>query len=117
MSMKSWPTTVAVVVKNLKRAKKFYTEKLGMKVLDDMGHWVTVGQPRKGARLHLCEMKKVEPGNTGILIMIDEPIEKAYRDMKKKGVKFSVPPTVHEWGTECRFVDPDGNEFWLMPAK
>jgi catechol 2,3-dioxygenase-like lactoylglutathione lyase family enzyme len=114
--MKTWPVSVAVVVKDLKRAKQFYTRKLGMKVLDDMDHWVTVGQPRKGARLHLCEAKPLEPGNTGIMISVDVPIEKAYRDMKKKGVRFSVPPTQREWGFECRFLDPDGNEFWLMPS-
>ncbi|HEY3446682.1 MAG TPA: VOC family protein [Myxococcales bacterium] len=112
--MKLSPVTVAVVVKNLKAARKFYTQKLGLKVLDDMEHWLTVGADKNGMRIHLCEMKPQEKGNTGILFAVDEKTDKAYAALKKKGVKFTVPPTQHEWGMECRFVDPDGNEFWLM---
>jgi catechol 2,3-dioxygenase-like lactoylglutathione lyase family enzyme len=114
--MKLSPVSVAVVVKNLKRSKKFYVEKLGLKVLDDMGHWVTVGQVKTGMRLHLCQMKELEKGNTGIGFVVDQKIDRVYATLKKKGVKFSVPPTEHEWGTECRFLDPDGNEFWLTEA-
>ena len=113
--MKLSVASVAVVVKDLKRAKGFYVQKLGMKLLDDMGHWVTVGQPR-GVRIHLCQVKPLEKGNTGILLQVDGKLEAAYQALKKKGVKFSVPPTKHDWGVECRLLDPDGNEFWLMEA-
>ncbi|MGC4117659.1 MAG: VOC family protein [Myxococcales bacterium] len=114
--MKLSPATVAVVVKDLKAARKFYTQKLGLKVLDDMGHWLTVGADKNGMRLHLCEMKPLEKGNTGILFMVDTKIDKAYTALKKKGIKFTVVPTEREWGVECRFVDPDGNEFFLMES-
>ena len=113
--MKISPTSVAVVVKDLKRSKTFYVQKLGMKLLDNMGHWVTVGQPR-GVRIHLCQTKPLEKGNTGIMLQVDEKLDKAYQTLRKKGVKFSVPPTKQAWGVECRFLDPDGNEFWLMEA-
>ncbi len=112
--MKLSPFSIAVVVKDVKKAKRFYTDKLGLKLLDDMDHWVTVGQPRTGIRLHLCETKPLEKGNTGIVFSVKEKTEEAYKALKKKGVRFSVPPTQHEWGMECRFLDPDGNEFWLM---
>ncbi len=111
--MKLVPSSAAVVVKDLKAARKFYTQKLGLKVIDDMGHWLTVGAEKTGMRLHLCEAKRPEKGNTGIMFVTDEKIDKVYAALKKKGVKFSVKPTVHDWGTECRFLDPDGNEFWL----
>jgi catechol 2,3-dioxygenase-like lactoylglutathione lyase family enzyme len=112
--MKLSPSSAAVVVKNLKRAKKFYTAKLGLKVIDNMEHWVTVGQPRTGVRIHLCEASPQEQGNTGILFSADATLKEAFKTLKKKGVKFSVPPTKQPWGVECRFLDPDGNEFWLM---
>jgi catechol 2,3-dioxygenase-like lactoylglutathione lyase family enzyme len=113
-AMKLSPLTAAVVVKSLKKAKRFYTAKLGLKVIDGMGHWVTVGQPRTGMRIHLCETKPQEKGNTGICFFADAALEKAYQALKKKGVKFSVPPAKRPWGVECRFLDIDGNEFWLM---
>lgn len=112
--MKLTPVTAAVVVKDLKAAKRFYTQKLGLKVLEDMGHWLTVGADKKGMRLHLCETRPAEKGNTGILFVVDEKTEKAYAALKRKGVKFSVPPTKRSYGWECRFLDPFGNEFWLM---
>ena len=107
------PMCVAVVVKDLRRSKKFFVEKLGMKLLDNLGHWVTVGQSKQGMRLHLCQGSKAEKGNTGIALFVDAKIDAAYAALKKKGVRFSVPLAVHEWGTECRLLDPDGNEFWL----
>ncbi len=112
--MKLRPSSIAVVVKDVKRAKKFYVQKLGMKLLDDMDHWVTVGQPRTGMRIHLCETKPLEKGNTGIALTVDGPVQRAYAALKKKGVKFSVPPKEQPWGLECRLLDPDGNEFWLV---
>ncbi len=112
--MKMSMFSAAVVVKDAQRAKRFYRDKLGLKVLSDEDHWVTVGQPRGGSQLHLCEMTPLEKGNTGIVFAVDEKIDKAYQALRKKGVKFSVKPTMHEWGAECRFLDPDGNEFWLM---
>jgi catechol 2,3-dioxygenase-like lactoylglutathione lyase family enzyme len=112
--MKLTPSSVAVVVKDVKRSKKFYVQKLGMKVLDDMEHWVTVGQPRSGMRIHLCETKPLEKGNTGIALIVDGPVLRAYTALKKKGVKFSVPPKKQPWGLECRLLDPDGHEYWLV---
>lgn len=112
--MKLTPLSVAVVVKDLKRSKQFFVKKLGFKVLDDHGHWVTVGRDPKGLRIHLCETKPLEKGNTGICITVDTTVEKAFAALKKKGVKFPCPPTQREWGVECRFADPDGNEYWLM---
>ncbi len=112
--MKVSPVSIAVVVKDARRSKKFYVDKLGMTVLDDYPHWVTVGKPRQGFRIHLCDTEPLEPGNTGIALRVDTKLDAAYQALKKKGVKFSVPPKEQEWGMECRFVDPDGNEFWLM---
>lgn len=112
--MNAFVASVAVVVRNKERSKEFFRDVLGMQVLDDEGHWVTVGQPGTGARIHLCEAEPIEPGNTGIVIAVEEDIRSAYENMKSKGVKFAVPPTEREWGTECRFLDPDGNELWLF---
>ncbi len=111
--MKLAPFSVAVTVKDLKRSKRFFVGKLGMKLLDDMDHWVTVGQSKSGMRLHLCQTKPLDKENTGIALTVDGKLDRAYLALKKKGVKFSVPPTEQPWGVECRFLDPDGNEFWL----
>ncbi|MCL4308493.1 MAG: VOC family protein [Candidatus Thermoplasmatota archaeon] len=115
------PSSVAVLVSNKKRAIRWYREKLGLKVFHHAGHRITVGSRRTGMQLHLCDPKdwmerpKLEPGNSGILFRVDGDIERAYRTLKRRGVRFSQPPTKEEWGWNCRFVDRDGNEFALMP--
>ena len=119
--MKLQPVSVAVVVSNRKKAVQWYRKKLGLDILDQEDHWVTVGSKRRGIRLHLCQTTefdpkgKLEPGNSGILFQVDADIEEAYRWMKRRGVKFSHPPQKMEWGWFCAFLDPDGNEFWLVP--
>lgn len=121
--VKMWTAVVAVVVRENQRSKKFFRDKVGMKVLHEWGHWVVMGDKRRGAQLHLCQIREFdkkspfEKGNTGILILTDEKIEKAYKRMKAKGVKFVAPPKKEEWGWNCQFRDPDGNQFWLMPKE
>jgi predicted enzyme related to lactoylglutathione lyase len=120
--MKLKPLSVAIVVSNRKNAVRWYQKKLGLDVIDREGHWVTVGSKRRGIRLHLCQTTefdpkgKLEPGNSGIMFQVDGDIEKAYRALKRRGVKFSHPPKKMEWGWYCGFLDPDGNEFWMVPA-
>ncbi|MGA7924071.1 MAG: VOC family protein [Thermoplasmata archaeon] len=114
--------SVAVVVRDRKKAAKWYSETLGFKVIDDDDeHWTTVGQPRRGAVLHLCEMgphpKASEFGNTGILIVTNEALPRVYQRWKKQGVKFSEPPKKFPWGWRAKFLDPDGNELWLIPEE
>ena len=115
--MKLSPRSVAVVVSNGKKALAFYTDKLGLDIIANEGHWRVVGRKKGGLAIHLCEYGKPTPksekGNTGILFQTDDSMMKTYQKLKRKGVKFSVPPKKEEWGWHCRLLDPDGNEIWL----
>lgn len=121
MAPKLTPTSVAIVVKDRKKALKWYTQKLGLKRLANEGHWVVVGQGGKGTNFHLCEVRqfdkkaKLEKGNTGIMITFPGDMLRTYEALKAKGVKFPAPPEKTDWGWYCMFQDPDGNEFWLSP--
>jgi predicted enzyme related to lactoylglutathione lyase len=122
--MTLWVHSSAIAVSDRRRAAEWYHEVLGFTVLDDdPEHWTTVGHRDCGARLHLCERsghKGAPPskhvGDTGILLLSREPLPKLYRALSKKGVRFSMPPRELPWGWIAKFLDPDGNEFWLMPA-
>lgn len=103
---------VAVVVSDAKKAKKWYTETLGFELRDDEGHWVTVAPKGANVTLHLCEMEASEKGNTGIGFTAKD-VAKVEAELKKKGVVFSQPAQKLPWGTVAKFLDPDGNEFWL----
>jgi catechol-2,3-dioxygenase len=117
-----WVASVAVVVSDKQKAKKWYTETLGLDLIMEQDHWVTVGRKGKGGMLHLCQMNELdpkfpmEPGNSGIMIMLEGDMMKIYEALKARGVKFTHPPEKKPWGWECMIVDPDGNEHLLMPS-
>ena len=116
--------SVAVAVTNRKKAARWYVKVLGFKLFDDdPEHWTTVGDRSGKFLLHLCEVRgegkkppKSEVGNTGILLLTDEPFLRACAKLRRRGVKFSMPPKELPWGWVAKFLDPDGNEFWLNPA-
>lgn len=117
-----WMNSVAVLVSDRERAKAWYRDHLGLSVLADEDHWVTVGGRGLGGAIHLClvseagEGATLEPGNTGILLRVQGNFERACQALEAAGVTFSTPPTKADWGTYAVVADPDGNEIALMPA-
>lgn len=115
-----WMGSVAVMVSDRERSKEWYTKKLGMSVLMDMEHWVTVGRKDKGGAIHLCLGSELgglplEPGNTGILVMVDGDLKKECKALKERGVEFVHEPKKQPWGVwDATIKDPDGNELLLM---
>lgn len=106
--------SVAVVVRDEKKAANWYKTKLGFEIKSNSEHWVTVAP--KGARgqlIHLCKTKPLEKGNTGISFDTDN-LEKTCRELSRKGVKFTVKPRDDGWGPYAMFSDLDGNVFWLF---
>ena len=117
-----WVMSVAVMVNDRERSKRWYLEKLHLALLTDEDHWVTVGRKGRGGALHLCQVSEagegaaLEPGNTGILLQLGGDFAANCADLQKGGVEFRVPPTKADWGTYATIVDPDGNELVLMPS-
>ena len=114
--------SVAVVVSDSAKARDWYTSRLGLDVIDDMDHWVTVGRKGKPGKLHLCQpmegdpKKQLEPGNSGILLGLPgKDFDASCAALKARGVEFTTPPTKEEWGTYAVIRDLDGNEHMLMP--
>ncbi len=103
----------AVMVTDGKKSAEWYGEKLGFKVFSSEGHWITVGPENATTVLHLCE-GKLEPGNTGIGLLVDD-VQKTFDELSAKGVEFTKKPADEGWGIYAMFKDPDGNEFWLTP--
>ncbi len=106
---------VAVVVSDGKKAAEWYREKLGFKIFSSEGHWITVGPHNATTVLHLCE-GKLEPGNTGIGLIVDD-VKKTYEELSKKGVSFTKKPADEGFGLYAMFKDIDGNEFWITPKE
>jgi catechol 2,3-dioxygenase-like lactoylglutathione lyase family enzyme len=105
--------SVAVMVSDGKKSAEWYKAKLDFEVSTEDDHWVTAGEKGAMWKLHLCESENLEPGNTGICFYTDD-IEQKVKDLKSKGVKFSLDYSKAEGGGEiAMFDDPDGNVFWI----
>lgn len=114
-------SSVAVVVANRNRSVDWYTRNLGLQVIADHGHWVTVGRKGRDGVLHLCQASDfdegipLEKGLTGICLKLPGDFETACAALKANGVEFSKPPTKRDWGWGANIVDPDGNVIDLHP--
>jgi lactoylglutathione lyase len=111
-------TDVAVVVSDAQKAKEWYVEKLGFKVVLEKGHVILVSPNVKGGSivLHLCAgFASPEPGNTGIGFTADD-FERTCEEFSAKGVRFSMKPINQDGYKMAKFLDLDGNEFWLFES-
>ena len=118
-----WVASTAVVVKNRANSLRWYTEVLGLPVAFSADHWVTVGNARKGGAIHVCQGSdldppvSLEPGNSGILLLMAGDFHANCEELKSRGVEFAEGPTQRPWGWDATIRDPDGNELLLMPAE
>jgi catechol 2,3-dioxygenase-like lactoylglutathione lyase family enzyme len=118
--LKMFSTTV--VVADRKRSVAWYTDRLGLDLVQDMGHWVTVGRKGGSGLIHLCQTSEVgipeapEPGNAGIELKFPGDFRAGCAKLKANGVKFSHPPHKEAWGWWAGVEDPDGNRLTLMPS-
>ena len=119
-----WVASVPIVVSDREASKKWYTEKLGLVLIDNQDHWVTVGGKDEGTVLHLCQASEnmpkpipMEPGPSGIVIAIPGDFLAECQKLKERGVEFSHPPENAPWGWYATIRNPDGNEHYLAPAQ
>ena len=117
-------------------AKRFYTEKLGFELRDDMTmdgfRWLSVS-PRDQPDLRLLLAKPAPPmvdeesaaqiravvarGAMGAGVMETDDCRRDYEDLKKKGVQFLQEPADRPYGVEALFRDDSGNWFSLTQRK
>ena len=116
-------TMVSVVVSDMKKAKEFYAEKLGLEVAtdyrqNDNNWWVTLILPGGGASITLARSSTTsneppKPGTLGFYLSTSD-IAAAYQELNEKGVKTGeVRDNLYGPGSGVKFLqfqDPDGNQ-------
>jgi catechol 2,3-dioxygenase-like lactoylglutathione lyase family enzyme len=116
-------TMVSVVVSDMKRAKEFYAEKLGLKVAtdyrqNDNNWWVTLILPGGGASITLARSSTTSnepprPGTLGFYLSTSD-IAAAHKELNEKGVNPSeIQDNLYGPGSGVKFFqlqDPDGNQ-------
>ncbi|MGC1878101.1 MAG: VOC family protein [Rhabdochlamydiaceae bacterium] len=111
-----------IVVNDLKKAVKFYTETVGLKLntLDEQFGWAELEGNDGGARIGIAQMKPnsedgVEPGQNAILTFTVLNLEEAIADLLKKSAKLLGDIQVVPGHVKLQMVaDVDGNRFQLV---
>lgn len=111
---------VGIPVRDQDTSLKFYTEKLGFKVLTDQPftekqRWIELLIPGGESKVALFTPDGHENrigGFQSVTFRCDDVFATA-KLLKSKGVEFSAEPRAEAWGTMAIFKDPDGNQFVL----
>lgn len=109
---------VNIPTQNQDLALAFYTEKLGFKLVTDQPHddkqrWIELRIGGSDTRVVLF---KGDEGRVGAFFngaLACDNVEKTYRELSERGVKFLSAPKTEPWGSFVTFEDPDGNKFVL----
>lgn len=114
---------VSIPVRDQDRALKFYTEKLGFKVetdvsVDNCQRWIKLVIPTGETRVVLFTPDGQDDriGTFSNVVFATTDVQKAYDDLREKGVEFTTAPTAEEWGTYAQFNDSEGNSFVLSSS-
>jgi catechol 2,3-dioxygenase-like lactoylglutathione lyase family enzyme len=114
---------VSVVVSDMKKAKEFYAENLGLEVATDYRQnddnwWVTLTFPGGGASITLARSSTTsneppEPGTVSFYFSTSD-IAAAHKELNEKGVQpGEVMDDLYGPGSGVKFIqfkDPDGNQ-------
>jgi predicted enzyme related to lactoylglutathione lyase len=109
---------VNVPTRNQDVALAFYTEKLNFKVMTDQPHdekqrWIELRIDGSATRIVLFTMDSDRIGSFFNGALACDNVEKTYKELKERGVKFLSEPRQEPWGSFAVFEDPDGNKFML----
>ena len=111
---------VSVPTHDQERALKFWTERVGLKVLTDQPfndnqRWIELRIGSADTRLVLFKFddQGLQPGGSFNGAFACDNVEQTYQELVAKGVEFTTPPQKQPWGTFCIFQDLDGNAFVL----
>jgi predicted enzyme related to lactoylglutathione lyase len=111
---------LGIPVKDQDRALKFYTEKLGFRILTDQEfsetqRWIELSIPgaETGVALFTPEGHEDRVGTFVNTSWEVDNIDKAYSDLVARGVEFAGPPQKQPWGTFAVLKDSEGNQIVL----
>ena len=107
-----------IIVADMDRSIRFYTEVLGLKLTNRFGDdWATVSAgDGLTIGIHPASAKYPDPGTKGSVILgldIDLPIEKAVSRLAQHGVPIKGSVVRSDAGNFANLEDPDGNDLYL----
>lgn len=107
---------VIYYVNDLNRAKKFYSETLGLPIKMEYPGFVGIDLGGLWLGLHPSEMKGADVGKGGFVYLSVDNLKNTVEDLRKKGVKILVEPSEVPTGKVATIHDSEGNALGLYEA-
>ena len=111
---------LGIPVRDQDRALKFYTEKLGMRILTDQEmsptqRWIELSIPgaETGITLFTPDGHEDRIGTFVNTSWEVDNVERTYEELLARGVEFAKPPQKQPWGTFAIMKDSEGNQIVL----
>jgi predicted enzyme related to lactoylglutathione lyase len=111
-----------IVVHDIKKAIKFYTETVGLKLMefDEKHGWAELEGNAGGARIGIAQKQPnsedgVEPGQNAVVMFTVRSLDQALADLTKKGAQLVGKVQEVPGHVKMQTVfDTDGNRFQLV---
>ncbi len=101
-------TYAIVTTRDVPRARRFFTEKLGLSTEDDMGDEFSQFTTRDGSMWAVMQAPEHASPNGVELYLTVENVDEAYRAWKDRGVEMVTEPHDEPFGRTFAFRDADG---------
>jgi glyoxylase I family protein len=98
-----------IVVSDLERSRRFYTEILGLQVTVETDGYLRLSGDG-GFSIGMEQRPPDQVGGRGIeIVVLVDDVDRRYQEMTANGAVFSGPPADQEWGARHAWLhDPDG---------
>ncbi len=119
--------TVSIFVSDQQRAKKFYTEMLGMEIRKEAPlfpgsdvMWLEVAPEGAATSVVLYPIDENWEHYRGVVgksqaVTLDvTDLQALVDDLRAKGVEFATEPALNPWGSNAFIHDSEGNEILLV---
>lgn len=101
-------TYAIVTTDDVPRARRFYTEKLGLSTEDDLGDSFSQFTTRDGTMWALMQRPpNATPLGAELYLQVDD-VDETYRVWKEREVEMVTEPSTQPFGRSFSFKDPDG---------
>ncbi len=111
---------LGIPVRDQNRALRFYTEKLGFRILTDQEfsdaqRWIELSVPgaETGVVLFTPEGHEDRIGTFVNTSWEVDNVDRTYSELLEQGVEFAKPPQKQPWGTFAIMKDSEGNQIVL----
>jgi len=101
-------TYAIVTTEDVPRARRFFTEKLGLSTEDDQGDVFSQFTTREGTLWAVMGRPEHAAVNGVELYLLVDDADAAYRTWKERGVEMVTEPNDQPFGRTFAFRDPDG---------